>query len=211
MFCVTPQFGSQVAISLDGTRLGSAPPQMAERSEKRKVFDEKASIWRSSFHWRNSETMERTIRNGRWRQYLAREHMSHSATFTRADNSNRKRTVGYLWWNKSQPPVQANLSLERGYTTMNTMFAKLQRHPLVIGSRGEYTWIVLDGKVNARPKVTEHESVYNVKLTTILGFNLTVGYSRYKDPKSMAITHAWVAFGDHCTFQWQRELGSSVC
>ena len=179
--------------------VGAAPPQMAERSEKRKVFDEKASIWRSSFHWRNSETMERTILNGRWRQYLAREHMSHSATFTRADNSNRKRTVGYLWWNKSQPPVQANLSLERGYTTMNTMFAKLRWHPLVIGSRGEYSWIVLDGKVNARSKVIEHESVYNVKLTTILGFNLTVGHSCHKDNPGK--THAWVAFGKWCTVQ----------
>ena len=83
------------------------------------------------------------------------------------------------------------------------MFEKLQRHPLVLGSRGEHSWIVLDGKVNARSKVTEHESVYNVKLTTILGFNLTFGF---KDPEARA--HAWVAFGDHCTFQWQRELGA---
>ena len=31
-------------------------------------------------------------------------------------------------------------------------------------------------------KAEDHESVYNVKLTTRLGFNLTVGYSRHKDP-----------------------------
>ena len=67
--------------------------------------------------------------------------------------------------------------------------------------------MMLDGKVNARSTADQHESVYNVKLTTILGFNLTVGYSRFKDPESLASTHAWVAFGDHCTFQWQRELG----
>ena len=74
---------------------------------------------------------------------------------------------------------------------------------------GEYSWIVLDGKVDARSKVTEHESVYNVKLTTILGFNLTVGYSRFRDLEGR--THTWVAFGKHCTEQWQRELGVIFC
>ena len=88
------------------------------------------------------------------------------------------------------------------------MFENMKKHPLAVGSDGESNWMILDGKVNARSKADQHESVYNVKLTTILGFNLTVGYSRFKDPGYLASTHAWAAFGDHCTFQWQRELGA---
>ena len=72
-------------------------------------------------------------------------------------------------------------------------------------------WVMLDGKGNTRPKATAHESVYNVKLTTILGFNLTVGYSRFKDPGLTASTHAWVVFGDQCTFRWQQELAVMCC
>ena len=91
---------------------------------------------------------------------------------------------------------------------MNTMFENMKKHPLAVGSDGESNWMILDGKVNTRSKADAHESVYNVKLTTILGFNLTVGYSRFKDPESC--THAWVAFGDHCTTRWQQELGVIV-
>ena len=70
--------------------------------------------------------------------------------------------------------------------------------------------MMLDGKVNSQSKSDQHESVFNVKLTTILGFNLTVGYSRYTDPAHVESTHAWVAFGDHCTFKWQRELAVNI-
>ena len=48
--------------------------------------------------------------------------------------------------------------------------------------------MMLDGQVNERSKAEQHESVYNVKLTTRLGFNLTVGYSRHGDPSGS--THA---------------------
>ena len=47
--------------SLAGARLGSAPPQMVERSEIVQAFDEKASCWRQRFNRRNNETWERTI------------------------------------------------------------------------------------------------------------------------------------------------------
>ena len=92
---------------------------------------------------------------------------------------------------------------------MNSMLSNLQQHPLAVGSDGKSNWMMLEGKVNARSKADAHESVYNVKLTTRLGFNLTVGYSRFKDP--LGNTHAWVAFGEHCTSQWQRELGVICC
>ena len=94
---------------------------------------------------------------------------------------------------------------------MNSMFSNMKQHPLAVGSDGKSNLMILDGKVNAQSKADAHESVYNVKLTTILGFNLTVGYSRFKDPGYLGSTHAWVAFGDHCTSQWQRELGVIVC
>ena len=91
---------------------------------------------------------------------------------------------------------------------MNTMLERLKEHPLAVGSDGS-NWLMLEGKVNERSQPDEHESVYNVKLTTILGFNLTVGYSRYRDKG--ARTHAWVAFGEYCTEEWQRELGVICC
>ena len=47
--------------------------------------------------------------------------------------------------------------------------------------------------------------MYNVKFTTTLGFTLTMGYSRYKDPAGT--THAWIRFGDKCSSHWQKELG----
>ena len=61
------------------------------------------------------------------------------------------------------------------------MFKELEQYPLAVGSIGsdwEVNLILLDGKVNKRSKAEQHESIFNVKLTTILGFNLTVGYSR---------------------------------
>ena len=91
------------------------------------------------------------------------------------------------------------------------MFSNMKQHPLAVGSDGKSNWMILDGKVNAQSKVDQHESVHNVKFTTILAFNLTVGYSRFKDPDSLASTHAWVAFGDHCTLRWQQELGAIFC
>eukprot|EP00974_Lingulodinium_polyedra_P003748 353287-Lingulodinium_polyedra.AAC.1 len=64
--------------------------------------------------------------------------------------------------------------------------------------------MILDGKVNTKSKPEDRESVYNVKLTTVLCFNLTVGYSRRKDAEGVA--HAWVAFGENWTDEWQRQM-----
>ena len=75
---------------------------------------------------------------------------------------------------------------------MNEMFAALCGHPLVVDSKNDFNLLLLD----------DNESEYNVKLTTVLGFNLTVGYSRHKDPAFLGCTHAWVVFGERCSEKW---------
>ena len=55
------------------------------------------------------------------------------------------------------------------------MFSKMKNHPLAVGSDGSLNFMMLEGKVNEKSKAEDHESVYNVKLTARLGFNLTVG------------------------------------
>ena len=75
--------------------------------------------------------------------------------------------------------------------------------------------MMLDGKVNAQSKATSLESVYNIKLTTNLAFNLTVGYSRHQDSTGRTHRHPLghphmglfrgalykaVAAGDGCIF-----------
>ena len=80
----------------------------------------------------------------------------------------------------------------------------VKEHPLAKNLAGENNLLILDGKVNARCKASAHESLFDVKLTTALAFNLTVGYSRHKDQPGH--THAWVRFGKWCTEEWQRKL-----
>ena len=63
---------------------------------------------------------------------------------------------------------------------MNSMTATLKTHPLAVGSDGLTNFLYLEGKVNSQSSADDHESVYNVKFTTTLGFTLTMGYSRYK-------------------------------
>ena len=88
---------------------------------------------------------------------------------------------------------------------MNNMTATLKTHPLAVGSDGYKNFLFLEGKVNSQSSADDHESVYNVKFTTTLGFTLTMGYSRFKDP--LGTTHAWIAFGELCSSPWQKELG----
>ena len=71
---------------------------------------------------------------------------------------------------------QANVWLRRGDTCMDDMRDSYKGHPLAVGSAPQY----LTGKVNRRSPAETHESIYNMKFTTVLGFNLTFGYSRYK-------------------------------
>ena len=64
-------------------------------------------------------------------------------------------------------------------------------------------WIFLTGKVNAQSNASDHESPYNVRCSTMLGFNLDFGYSRYQD--SGTATHAWVLWHDNLE-EWQMKI-----
>ena len=168
---------------------------MTQRSDVRAAFDEEARRWRKELQDRDDEAGQRKDLASRWQQYseTAQEHMFRSATLTKVDNPKRKHTLGNLWWNKGSPPRQATLALKRGSTDMNSMLSNLKQHPLAVGSDGKSNWMMLDGKVNAQPTADQQESVlYNVK-----------------DPDSS--THAWVAFGERCTLQLQRQLGVMFC
>ena len=181
-----------------------------ERVGCRRHFDDEASRWRQYVQGRLDEV--RADLASRWQQWseLSREREYNSVTWTKVSDTHRKHTKGNLWWNKGKPPRQATLALKRGDTSMNEMFQALSEHPLVVDSNGSVNWVVLDGKVNARSSKQDHESEYNVKFTTVLGFNLTVGYSRHKDPVFLRCAHAWVAFGEGCTAEWHRELSVNL-
>ena len=84
------------------------------------------------------------------------------------------------------------------------MHANIEHHPLAIGSDGVCDYELLEGKVTRQAGPASHESVYNVKVRTTLGFTITFGYSRYKDTGDG--THAWVAFGRGCDEPWKRRV-----
>merc|ERR1712051_1169983 len=111
---------------------------------QRDKFNEKASHWRRML----DESWVTQILNSRWQQYLTANHMSHSATLAKADNSN-KRTVGTLWFDgPPQEPSRANLGLERGFTNMMELYENVKEHPLAKSEAGENNLLILDGKVN---------------------------------------------------------------
>ncbi len=144
----------------------------------------------------------------RWQQWVAerRQHLK-QATLVNFDN-NRKERHNW-WWNKGSPPRQASLSLIRGDTSMFEMQECFFTHPLAVGSDGDDPewWAMLEGKVR-NTRDSDHESTYNIKFTTTLGFNLTFGYSRHKDPVRgrCQTSHAWVAFGEYCEEEWHRKM-----
>ena len=100
--------------------------------------------------------------------------------------------------------MQASLSLEKGDTTMNEMFKTSQSHPLVvvdaIDSHPQANWLMVDTKVNAQSKASDHESVYNVRCSTVMGFMLEFGYTRYRHTGNTR--HAWVRWSTNL-FTWQ--------
>ena len=106
---------------------------------------------------------------------------------------------------KATIPCRRLSPFEKKDADMNNMTATLKTHPLAVGSDGYKNFLFLEGKVNSQSSADDHESVYNVKFTTTLGFTLTMGYSRYKD--QVGTTHAWIAFGEFCSSPWQKELG----
>ena len=141
----------------------------------------------------------------RWQQWLNGHPCTKTATLEKAKKDKSHKQRGNVWFNNGHNPVHASLSLRKGDTDMNAMTATLKPHPLAVGSDGSTNILFLEGKVNSQSSAEDHESVYNVKFTTTLGFTLTMGYSRYKDPAGT--THAWICFGDKCSSHWQKELG----
>ena len=193
---------------------------MARRRQIWAKFDTEASHWRQEIEDRGDEVGDREELASRWQQYSDTNsaHLSQRAILiARCDHC--QGTDGNLWWN-GDPPRQANLSLKHGHTSMSMMFSNMQQHPLAIGSNGKSNWMVLDGAWRAwsvaDSKVADHyEHTYHVKLTTVLGFNLVVGYGRHKDRHSAAgqstpSARAWVVFGDHCTEEWQQEYAVNL-
>ena len=77
------------------------------------------------------------------------------------------------WWCCNGTPRQADLSLEKGDTNINQMFKTSQGHPLVVIDTIEggalANWLMVDTKVNAQSKPSDHESVYNIRCSTVMG------------------------------------------
>ena len=138
----------------------------------------------------------------RWQQWSIDHPSTQTANLEKlkADGSHKQR--GTVWFNKGDNPKQATLSLRKKDADMNNMTATLMTHPLAVGSDGYTNFLFLEGKVNSQSSADDHESVYNVKFTTTLGFTLTVGYCRYKD--QVETTHDWIAFGELCDSPWKK-------
>jgi hypothetical protein len=116
----------------------------------------------------------------------------------------RQRTLSY---NKGWPPQQATLYLRRGDSSMVAMDAAWRDHPLARGSNDiePAEFALLKGKVNLVSPVECHESSYNIKFKTTLGFWVTFGFSRHKDgDQNTGVVHAWICFGAGCNEEWQR-------
>ena len=189
------------------TLVGSGAKTKEETSALRKEFQDTQERWRRCIEEKGSEgkMKMRAELASRWQQWLTDHPCTQTAKLetVKADGSHKRR--GNVYFNKGDCPSQASLSLHRDDTDMNTMTSTLRTHPLAVGSDGAPNFLYLEGKVNKQSSADAHESVYNVKFTTALGFTLTMGYSRYKD--RAGTTHAWIAFGELCSSPWQKELG----
>ena len=62
---------------------------------------------------------------------------------------------------------------------------------------------MIDGKVDNQSSASEHESPYNIRTSTLMGFSFVFGYSRFKDQGST--THAWVSWSEGFE-EWQRQM-----
>ena len=62
---------------------------------------------------------------------------------------------------------------------------------------------MLDAKVNPKSKDADHESIYNIRCSTVMGFNLDFGLFRYRD--GAGTTHAWVSWKLGLA-DWQKKM-----
>ena len=182
----------------------------AERSELRKAYDIKVNDYRG---WlKGQEDKARWLLASRWQQWCEENRCDKTARIVNLD-SNRKQQHN-MWFHTGGKSAsvfkihQVTLSLLRKDTNMNDMVATLNTHPLAVGSDGKpIAYLFLDGKLDSST-ADDHESTYNLKFCSVLGFSLTFGYSRFEDAGNT--THAWLAFGEDCTSRWQYQLGTDL-
>ena len=91
----------------------------------------------------------------RWQQWAAKAveagDLTRLAAMTHANHPNRT-CKGHWWWCSGHPPVQADLSLEKGDTNMTEMLEVAQSHPLTaLDGPGKplSNWLMVDTKVNS--------------------------------------------------------------
>ena len=117
----------------------------------------------------------------------------------------QKKQRRACWYGKpgDHGPQQANLSLWRGDTTLEAMYARLKKHSVVIQSS-------VDMLKKWGPR-DDHESPYKYHFELLYGFALTIGYSRYGDGAiGRGWTHAWAAFGANCDTRLRKEMAIDV-
>ena len=77
---------------------------------------------------------------------------------------------------------------------MNDMVTASQHHPLLVDdSIGEAPSLMIDGKVSNQSSASEHESPYNIRTSSLMGFNFVFGYSRFKEQGSTSMPSRWRA------------------
>ena len=95
---------------------------------------------------------------------------------------------------------QANLYLRRGDYDVLSLERMVQSHPmLAIGSMKRLT-----NKVNPKAPKKKHESAYDIRFSTVFGWRVTMGYSRFGDAEGT--THLWCKFGFNCWLEWQHKM-----
>jgi hypothetical protein len=163
----------------------------------RPQFEKEAKRWRAN-HDEGDEAVACRNLASRWQQWSQENEVGSwpDAKGVHVRERERKQQ-GNWWYNEGNPPRQATISLIRRATNMVSISDVVTTHPVAFGTDGVSNLLVLDGKVNPLSGAECHESVCNLKLTTCLAFNVTVGYPRFKDKSEE--THAWVAFGLDCT------------
>ena len=108
--------------------------------------------------------------------------------------------VGKAGNNGSQ---QVNLSLWRGDTTLEAMYARLTTHSVVVQS--SVSMLTKAGKPDS------HESPFKYKIELVYGFIMTVGYSRFRDGAiGKGWAHAWAAFGATRNTRLRKEMAIDV-
>jgi len=146
-----------------------------------------------------------------WQQWCAHFDLER-ATFVRHEQRD-KRCYGQLSYDRQgsnqHAPSAATLYMKRSRKlNMCIMLRRAMCHPmLAVGS--EIT--IMRGKVNAKTTADQHESVFNIKFSTVEDYTVTVGYSRHEDGgKHTGITHAWIMFGRGCTTSDRREAAMDL-